>query len=100
MADDKRGAHLALAPLAWTTWLKAGGKAPQRIGLSATRHRNGCAVPGTDGGCHRHDHGHRRAMDLAVGTEGRAWPVAERMWQEIYDRLTVLINDHRTTPCS
>ncbi len=45
------------------------------------------------------NHGHRRAMDLAVEVpQDELGPVASNeMWQEIYDRITALINEHRTT---
>jgi ATP-dependent Lhr-like helicase len=45
------------------------------------------------------DHGHRRAMDLAVEVPSdELGPVASNeMWAEIYDRLTALIQEHRTT---
>jgi ATP-dependent Lhr-like helicase len=71
MADDKRGAHLALSLARLDDLVeKAGGNAPQRVGLSATVRpietvsrflapEEGAAVTVIS-------HGHRRAMDLAV----------------------------------
>ena len=104
MADDKRGAHLALSLARLDDLVeKAGGARPQRIGLSATvrpietvarflapdEHANVTIV----------NHGHRRAMDLGVEVpQDELGPVASNeMWGEIYDRITALINEHKTT---
>jgi ATP-dependent Lhr-like helicase len=104
MADDKRGAHLALSLARLDDLVqKAGGRAPQRIGLSATvRPIETVArflAPDDAAGVTVIDSGHRRAMDLAVEVPNdELGPVASNeMWQEIYDRLTVLINGHKTT---
>src|SRR5204862_4348250 len=71
MADDKRGAHLALSLARLDDLVEqAGGKAPQRVGLSATvRPIETVArflAPDDDAEVTVIDHGHRRAMDLAV----------------------------------
>ena len=104
MADDKRGAHLALSLARLDDLVrKNGGRAPQRIGLSATvRPIETVArflAPDDTADVRVIDHGHRRAMDLAVEVPGdELGPVASNeMWQEIYDRLTALIHEHRTT---
>jgi ATP-dependent Lhr-like helicase len=104
MADDKRGAHLALSLARLDNLVEAAGNPrPQRIGLSATvrpievvarflapdEHANVAII----------NHGHRRAMDLAVEVpQDELGPVASNeMWQEIYDRISALIDEHRTT---
>ena len=104
MADDKRGAHLALSLARLDDLVeKAGGKAPQRVGLSATVRPietvSRFLAPDEGAEVTVINHGHRRAMDLAVEVPNdELGPVASNeMWQEIYDRLTVLINEHKTT---
>ncbi|RPI56334.1 MAG: DEAD/DEAH box helicase [Acidobacteria bacterium] len=104
MADDKRGAHLALSLARLDDLVeKAGGRRPQRIGLSATvRPIETVArflAPDADEQVTVINHGHRRAMDLAVEVpKDELGPVASNeMWQEIYDRITALIQEHRTT---
>ncbi len=106
IADDKRGAHLALTLVRLDDLVqKSGGRRPQRIGLSATvkpletvarflapDETNTAALTIIN-------HGHRRAMDLAVEVPAdELGPVASNeMWQDIYDRITTLIRAHRTT---
>ncbi len=99
MADDKRGAHLALSLARLDDLVaKAGGPRPQRIGLSATvRPIETVArflAPDADERVTIINHGHRRAMDLAVEVPNdELGPVASNeMWQEIYDRITALIH--------
>ena len=95
MADDKRGAHLALTLARLNDLVqKSGAPRPQRIGLSATvRPIETVArflAPDEDAAVTVINHGHRRAMDLAVEVPNdELGPVASNeMWQEIYDRLT------------
>jgi ATP-dependent Lhr-like helicase len=104
MADDKRGAHLALSLARLDDLVqKAGGPRPQRIGLSATVKPIDVVArflaPDADAKVSIINHGHRRAMDLAVEVpKDELGPVASNeMWQEIYDRITALIQEHRTT---
>ncbi len=104
MADDKRGAHLALSLSRLDDLVeKAGGRRPQRIGLSATvRPIETVArflAPDAAAQVNIINHGHRRAMDLAVEVpQDELGPVASNeMWLEIYDRITALIHEHRTT---
>ena len=71
MADDKRGAHLALTLARLDDLVcKSGAPRPQRVGLSATvRPIETVArflAPDADAGVAIIDHGHRRAMDIAV----------------------------------
>src|SRR5438128_3062506 len=99
MADDKRGAHLALS-LERLDHLT--GKRLPRIGLSATQKPIELVahfLAGTD----RPDPivvqiAHRRELDLAVEVPGsELGPVASNeMWAEIYDRLATLATQHRS----
>jgi ATP-dependent Lhr-like helicase len=104
MADDKRGAHLATSLARLDDLVqKAGGQRPQRIGLSATVRpiETVARFLAPDDAAHVTiiDHGHRRAMDLAVEVpKDELGPVASNeMWAEIYDRIAALILEHRTT---
>ncbi len=104
MADDKRGAHLALSLARLDDLVeKAGGPRPQRIGLSATVKPIETVArflaPDEDANVTIINHGHRRAMDLAVEVpKDELGAVAStEMWQEIYDRISTLIQGHRTT---
>jgi ATP-dependent Lhr-like helicase len=103
VADDKRGAHLALSLARLDRLVEEHGHAaPQRIGLSATvrpiedvaAYLNGGARPAAVA-----DIGHRRAMELAVEVpRDELGPVAStEMWDEIYDRVAALILENRTT---
>ena len=80
IADDKRGAHLALSLARLDDLVeKAGGSRPQRIGLSATvRPIETVArflAPDEHAKVTVINHGHRRAMDLARrSAAGRARP--------------------------
>jgi ATP-dependent Lhr-like helicase len=104
MADDKRGAHLALTLARLDDLVRKSGKAtPQRVGLSATVKPIDTVArflaPDGDAAVTVIDHGHRRAMDLSVEVpQDELGPVASNeMWQEIYDRVTALIQGHKTT---
>jgi len=100
VADDKRGSHLALT-LARLDHLVEQHRLPkpQRVGLSAT------VKPLADVAAFLSDTaevihvGHRRAMELAVEVpRDELGPVASNeMWGEIYDRVTQLIRENRTT---
>jgi ATP-dependent Lhr-like helicase len=143
VADDKRGAHLALS-LERLDYLveQLGMPRPVRIGLSATQkpietvaeflypgHKHHVVVsdeasesprkttaapqsPNEQDPCSPRNHavaprtsvaivdvGHRRKMDLAIevpDTELGA-VASNEMWDEIYDRLVALANEHRST---
>ena len=104
MADDKRGAHLALSLARLDDLVaKSGNARPQRIGLSATVRPIEVVArflaPDEQAKVTVVNHGHRRAMDLAVEVpQDELGPVASNeMWQEIYDRITALIQEHKTT---
>lgn len=108
VADDKRGAHLALSleRLDALTASVPGELKPYRatrIGLSATQKPiemvahfltgNGQPDPVVV------NIGHKRTMDLAIEVPGQELgPVASNeMWDEVYDRITQLVNEHRST---
>ena len=100
VADDKRGAHLALS-LERLDHLT--GKRLPRIGLSATQ-KPIELVAGFLTGAGRLKPvivqiGHRRKLDLAIEVPGsELGPVASNeMWDEIYDRIAVLATQHRST---
>ncbi len=104
IADDKRGAHLALSleRLAVLT-----GTPPLRIGLSATQKPIELVaefLTGLDESNRREkpvivNVGHRRQLDLAVEVpRSEIGPVASNeLWDEIFDRLVELANEHRST---
>src|SRR6476659_5805974 len=100
VADDKRGAHLALS----LERLEAlTHRPPVRIGLSATQKPieevahfltgNGRPAPVIV------DVGHKRKLDLAVEVPGSSLGTitTNEMWDEIYNRLVELIEQHRST---
>jgi ATP-dependent Lhr-like helicase len=100
VADDKRGAHLTLSleRLEALTY-----RPPVRIGLSATQKPieevahfltgNGRPTPVIV------DVGHKRKLDLAVEVPGSAvGPITtNEMWDEVYNRLVELVEQHRST---
>jgi ATP-dependent helicase Lhr and Lhr-like helicase len=105
VADDKRGAHLTLSleRLEALTY-----KRPVRIGLSATQKPIEevahflTGVP--DEKCSRPEAvivnvGHKRKLDLAVEVPPMPLgPVASNeMWDEVYNRLVNLVEQHRST---
>lgn len=100
VADDKRGAHLALTleRLAKLTTV-----APNRVGLSATQNPIEIVAEFLTGGSGSKpvivNVGHRRVMDLAI--EVPAMPLAPVASQEFssenFDRLAELIREHRST---
>src|ERR1700681_580395 len=100
VADDKRGTHLALS----LERLEAlTDRAPVRIGLSATQ-KPIEEVAHFLTGSGRPDPviinvGHKRKLDLAVEVPAsQLGPIAtNEMWDEIYNRLVELIEQHRST---
>jgi ATP-dependent Lhr-like helicase len=100
VADDKRGAHLALS-LERLDSLTL--RRPVRIGLSATQ-KPIEVVAHFLTGTGRTDPvivniGHKRTLDLGVEVPPMPLgPVASNeMWDAIYDRLVELVNQHRST---
>jgi ATP-dependent helicase Lhr and Lhr-like helicase len=100
VADDKRGAHLTLS-LERLDVLT--GSRATRIGLSATQKPIETVAHFLTGNG-RPDPvvvnvGHKRAMDLAVEVPGQELgPIASNeLWDEVYDRITQLVQEHRST---
>src|SRR5689334_9296178 len=108
VADDKRGAHLALSLERLDALQEAGPgglklQRPVRIGLSATQKPIETVahfLTGND----RPDPvvvnvGHKRAMDLAIEVPGQELgPIASNdLWDEVYDRIVQLAQEHRST---
>jgi ATP-dependent helicase Lhr and Lhr-like helicase len=94
----RRGAHLALT----LERLQQVAEAPLlRLGLSATQKPieevARYLTAGTS--CTIVDEGHRREMDLAIETPRSALEavMSHEVWEEYYNRLTALIQEHRTT---
>ena len=99
LARDKRGSHLSL-PLERLQALT--GQPLQRIGLSATQKPIEAIarfLTGVDRSATVLDLGHRRHMELAVEVphDELVAVASNEMWEEIYDRLSHLIRQHRTT---
>ena len=117
IADDKRGAHLALslerldALVAGENRLSAGmyltgrSESPQRIGISATQNPIelvaqflvGCDVSRKAASIIQV--GQRRHLDLAieVPSDELSSVATNGMWSEIFDKLAAHANNHRST---
>ena len=100
VADDKRGAHLALSLERLEALTE---RPPLRIGLSATQKPIELIARFLSGGG-RPDPlivqiGHQRQVDIGVEVPGsELGPVAtHEMWDEIYDRIAELVRQHRST---
>ncbi|MFG0316608.1 MAG: DEAD/DEAH box helicase, partial [Planctomycetota bacterium JB042] len=98
LARDKRGSHLALS----LERLDALAGPVQRIGLSATQRpieEIGRYLVGVGREVDVIDAGHLRSLDL--GVEVPPSPLSavcsHEVWEEIYDRMTARIEEHRTT---
>src|SRR5215472_15371381 len=100
VVDNKRGAHLALS-LERLDHLT--GKRLTRIGLSATQKPIDLVAEFLTGSQRPApvivNIGHRREMDLAIEVPGSELGAVatNEMWGEIYDRITDLVKQHRST---
>jgi len=106
VAQDKRGAHLALSLERLDALV---GRPLQRIGLSATqkpiediaRLLVGSRQIGDDGtpNCAIVDVGHRREMELSIEVpDDELGPIIRQdIWTAVYDKLVEQIHSHRTT---
>ncbi len=98
LVRDKRGSHLALS----IERLEALVEKPLvRIGLSATQRpieKVADYLTGA-GDCTIIDVGHSRQLDLAIELPRSPLEavMSLEVWDEVYDRLAELINEHRTT---
>ncbi|HEX7028866.1 MAG TPA: DEAD/DEAH box helicase [Gammaproteobacteria bacterium] len=108
LAGNKRGAHLALSLERLQSLVENSPKNPPghrltRIGLSATQKPIDAVarflLGARDEPCAIIDSGYSRERDLAIEVTGSPlMPVmANEVWQEVYNRLTELIHEHRTT---
>src|SRR4029077_9034648 len=106
VAQDKRGAHLAIS----LERLDAlAGRPLQRIGLSATqrpieeiaRLLVGAARTDAEGrpACTIVDVGHRRALELSIEVPDHelGQMATNELWAPIYDRMAALVRERRTT---
>ena len=117
VADDKRGAHLALSlerldalvcgenrlsPGSFITGLLT---APQRIGLSATQNPIELVADFLTGACPGRTPatiiqvGQRRSLDVAieVPSDELTSVTSHGMWEEIFDKLATYTESHRST---
>jgi ATP-dependent Lhr-like helicase len=99
LAPNKRGSHLALSLERLATLCD--GRL-LRVGLSATQKPIEAVahfLVGPDADCRIIDTGHRRARDLALEVPDSPLEavMSGEVWQQVYDRLAELINEHRTT---
>jgi len=99
VAPNKRGSHLAIS----LERLAALCRDPLlRIGLSATQKPIEAVarfLVGPSAECRIIDTGHRRPRDLALEVPSSPLEavMSGEVWQQVYDRLAELIEEHRTT---
>ena len=100
IADDKRGVHLALSLERLEALTE---RSPVRIGLSATQKPIDLVAHFLAGSARPEpvvvQIGHQRKVDIAVEVPpSELGPVAtHEMWDEIYNRLAQLVQEHRST---
>jgi ATP-dependent Lhr-like helicase len=102
VAASKRGSHLSLS-LARLDALsdQVSGRRARRVGLSATQNPIELIANFLTGGqpCEIVDTGHQRDRDLSlvIPSSPLSPVMANEVWEEIYDSLEALIEEHRTT---
>ena len=99
IADDKRGAHLAISLERLDVLAH---RKPVRIGLSATQKPIELVakfLAGASGEPEVVNVGHRRRLDFAVEVPPSPLSavMTHEMWDEVYDRLAQLTEQHRST---
>jgi len=99
IADDKRGAHLAIS-LERLDFLAR--RKPVRIGLSATQKPIELVaefLAGASGSPEVVNIGHKRRLDFSVEVPPSPLTsvMTHEMWDEVYDRLAQLTEQHRST---
>ncbi len=104
LAPNKRGTHLALslerlAALCGNRLLRIGLSATQKPVEDVARFLVGSGPRADKPGCKIVDIGHGRARDLALEIPGSPLEavMSAEVWEQIYQRLAGLIEDHRTT---
>lgn len=117
VADDKRGAHLALSlerldalvcgenRLSVGEWLTGRQQPPQRIGLSATQNPIELVAEFLTGVHPERSAakivqvGQRRELDLSieVPSDELSSVLTTKMWEEIFDKLAACTQTHRST---
>ena len=105
VADDKRGAHLALSleRLQDLVERSHSGRSLARIGLSATQKPIELVARYLAGNNRPEPEivnvGHARKLDLKIEVPGsELGPIASNeMWDEVYNRLAELVREHRST---
>ena len=96
VADDKRGAHLALTLARFDALTE---KPAQRIGLSATVNPIEEVARYLAPDTRIVNTGHRRAMDLGVEVpkDELSAVASNELWSEVYDNIAQQVLAHRTT---
>src|SRR5437868_6309064 len=99
IADDKRGAHLAISLERLDVLAH---RKPVRIGLSATQKPIELVakfLAGASGEPEVVNIGHKRRLDFAVEVPPSPLSavMTHEMWDEVYDRLAQLTEQHRST---
>ncbi len=104
LAPNKRGAHLALSlerlsALCGDRLLRIGLSATQKPVEAVARFLVGAGTAGTSPECSIVDIGHQRARDLAIEIPPSPLEavMSGEVWQQVYRRLSELIEAHRTT---
>ncbi len=102
LAGSKRGAHLMLSLARVDALCREGGReAPVRIGLSATQKpiEDMARYLCHQRPCHIVDTGHQRERDLKLEVPDSPLTtiMSHETWEEVYDRLEHLVEQHATT---